>query len=153
MSAAVAMEKRVTPLLRTAFGLSQHMNQQFQAIVPPGTNKEDLESPRFWEHVQTQLRLHDEIRVVAEDSSMVAYLIVVAKAGNQAYTRVMWGTDLAEVDTSEISQRQSRYIVKMRGRQQWCVVDVETNRNIKQNIATKSVAERELEEYLQALSR
>lgn len=152
MSAAIQMNKLV-PLVRTNFGLADHSYRRFNAFVPPGTSKAELEHPDFWDFVSAQIRIHDEIRAVAEDSSFVAHLLVVAKAGTKVYTRVMWGTELDEADLTEASQKQARYIVKMRGRKGWSIVDTETGDIVKENLSKRSLAERELEEFLTALSR
>lgn len=146
-----AKDNVIAPLVRTRFALAEHAFRRFNATVPVGTTKEDLENPRFWSFCQEHVRVHDEIRAVAEDSSFFVVLLVAAKAGNLIYPRVVYGTDLGDTDLSAATAAQARYAVKQRGVLGWCLVDVEEDRNIKTGIGKKSDAERELEEYLQAL--
>lgn len=153
MSAAAAIAApKLEPLIRTRFGLAEHNFRRFNAIVPADTMKEDLENPRFWENVQSLVNTFDEIRAVSEDGSFYAVLFVAAKAGNQIYPRVVFGTDVGEVDTTELTARQSRYTIKLKGPLKWCIVDTQTGENVQQGIPRQSDALRQLEEHLQALS-
>lgn len=152
MSAAAQMPK-VEPLVRTKFCLAEHGFRRFNALVDSDVRRDELEDPRFWEHVHQQLREFDEVRVVAEDGSFVANLLVVAKVSNCAYMRVIWGLDLEPPAVNAATASQDRYEVKYRGNAKWCVVDSSTGECLKTGLPSKSKAQRELEEYLLAISR
>ena len=146
------MAEKIEPLRLQNLGFAQHSFQSFNAEVPVGTTKEDLENPHFWDHCKHKLRLHDEIRAIAEDSSFMALVLVTFNDGMNVLTKVIWGCDLEPADPEMLSKEQDRYYIKMRGKLAWCVVDRETDRNIREGIKSKSDAMRELEDHLRALA-
>lgn len=70
-------ELTVEPLRGTSaqFGPAVSKYHSFACVVPGGTTKEQLESPKFWVHYARLIPAGSEIRCVADDSSFVAYLI------------------------------------------------------------------------------
>jgi hypothetical protein len=146
------MAEKIEPLRMSHFGMAQHQYQQFNAEVKAGTTPEQLEDPHFWSHVKQKLRLFDEIRVIAEDSSFLAKVLVTFADGNRVRTKVVYGVELEAADPEQIMDEESRYYIKQRGRLGWCVIDRQTDQNIREGIRTRSDAMRELEDHLKALA-
>jgi hypothetical protein len=146
------MADNIEPLKITEFGLSTHKYQTHNAVVKEGTTNKELENPLFWANVRSKMRGHDEIRVVAEDSSFMALLLVTYVDGFQVLTKILWRVDLEATDPAELGSGQNRYITKVCGSLGWCVIDTETDAKIKTKCPSKSIAERELEEHMRALA-
>ena len=141
---------KVSPVKPFDFQTAEHRYRRFDCVVPQGTTKDDLEKPELWTNVAPQLKQFDEVRAVASDASFVAYLVVLFSHGTDARLKIVNGVDLDEVDDTDSAS--SKHDIKMRGTLKWCIVNLETGENIKTNIPTKSQAQRELEDYLKALS-
>lgn len=143
---------KTEPLNSASFGFSSHHYQELSATVPEGVGKEQLQDPKFWSNVRSKIRAHDQIRVVAEDSSYYALVLVTAVSGSLIYTKVLFDVTLDQADLLEATEGQSRYVVKLCGPKKWCVIDTTSDTKIKEGITQRSLAERELEEYLRALA-
>lgn len=61
----------------------------FSATVPAGADKEYVENEANWAHVAQNLRLHDEVRVMSEDGSYLAYGLVLDVGSAFAKVRVL----------------------------------------------------------------
>lgn len=133
------------------FGLADHSFRRHSAIVP-ASYKDDLEKPGMYAHVAGDLKMYDEIRVVAEDTTWVANLLVTHAAGNVIRVKLLYVIPIEPVKAEDTAQ--NRFIIKQRGQLKWCVVDTEEDdRNVRQGIATQSAAMEQLEEHLRALAR
>lgn len=146
------MADKTEPLRLTEFGLAAHKYQLHNAVVPEGTTNETLQDPLFWANVRHKVRGHDEIRVVAEDGSFTALLLVSYADQFQVIAKIVWRVDLEATNPAELSTAQSRYIVKVCGSLGWCLVDTETDTKLKTKLPSQSIAHRELEEHLRALA-
>jgi hypothetical protein len=146
------MADNIEPLKTVSFGLAAHKYRAHSAIVKEGTTNKDLENPLFWANVRSSMQGHDEIRVVAEDSSFIALLLVTYVDGFQVLAKILWRVDLEATDPAELGSGQNRYITKVCGSLGWCVIDTETDTKIKTKCPSKSIAERELEEHMRALA-
>jgi hypothetical protein len=142
--------KKLAPVKPFDFQTAEHRYRRFDCVVPNGTTKDDLENPALWTNVAPQMRQFDEVRAVASDGSFVAYLIVTFSHGTDARLKVVNGVELEEVDDTD--SPSAKHDIKLRGTLKWCIVNLDTGENIKTNIPTKSAAQRELEDYLKALS-
>ncbi len=149
----MANTAEIIPITTLRFGLAEHSYQRFSAMVAPGTTKAMLEDPSFWSNVKNRLRTFDEVRVMAEDGSFMARVLVVYADALAAHARVLEMHDLGDVDIEALQGGQTRYQCQQKGVLKWCIVDTETGNFIRQGIGTRSVAERELEEYLRAQAR
>ena len=142
-----------TPIKPMSFQLAEHRYRRFDCFVPANTDKKDLENPALWVNVAPQLRMFDEVRVISDDHSFMAKLLVTFTQGTDARLKLIYGVDLEdESDTAE-EPIPSKYEIKQKGQLKWCIVNNETGENIKTNIPKKSEAQRELEDYLAALHR
>ncbi|WP_372809327.1 hypothetical protein [Litorivivens sp.] len=143
-------QKKVESLKPSMFGLAQHKYQTHSATVPGGLSREDLTKPELWALNRARIRTHDEIRVVAEDSSFYAKLLVTYADSREVYTAVVEYQELDAPDMEELTQAQQRYITKLCGPLKWCVIDTETDEKVRTGIDKRSLAERELEDFLRA---
>lgn len=134
------------------FGLAMHKMRQFTAEVPGTLSPEDLENPELWAHVAPQLRTGDEVRVLADDQSFVAYMICTHSAGSLVRMKTMHGYELEKVDHAALENQTGDLVIKQRGVKKWCIVQLSTGDVIKEGIPTQSKAMRELEDYQRALA-
>lgn len=146
-------EPTVVPLNREFFGEVRHTTTEFNATVPAGTTVAQLQDPAFWVHVRNKMKTHDEIRVVAEDSSFVGRLIVHSVDAFGVVIRPIYMVALEAPNHAEAAAMQSRYEVKHRGQLKWCVVDTLEKKNVKEGLHNQSDAQRELEELIRAMAR
>ena len=143
--------REVLPIKPSTFGLTNHQYRKYAAIAAAGMNKDDLHNPLFWSHVANQLSMFDEVRVLAEDGSWVADVIITFKHANNVKATVTNFTELDKVsyDTPDVG----RYRAKQKGVLKWCIEDTETGENVFEKIATQSAAYKQLEEYIATLNR
>lgn len=141
----------MTPLNTKDFGLFEHKVQYFNAIVPGTFEKKDLENPAFWVHVAPKIReIGAEIRCIADDMSFVAYLIVTFVQGSVVRVKLTHACELEKVDYEALTGHTSEYGIKLKGPRRWCIVKLATDEIIKENIATQTLALRELEQFQKA---
>ncbi len=142
----------MNPLVRHGnFGLADHSFRRHAATVPADYQKH-IDNPALYAHVAADLKSHDEIRVVAEDSTWVANVFVTYAAGGVVRLKTLYVIPLEPVPASDTMQ--TRFIIKQRGAQKWCVVDTaENDRNVRSGIESQSEAQKQLEEHLRALAR
>jgi len=144
-------DTKVTPIKPAEFQTAEHRYCRFDCQVPLGVTKDDLENPGLWVNIAPRLKMFDEVRVVAEDHSFVAYLIVTFSQGTDARLKITGGADLAGDEEIEIPT--SKYEIKLRGPKKWCIMNNENGDVIKEGIPKQADAYRELEDYIAAMSR
>ncbi len=138
---------KIDPLRTTSFGLAEHSYRRFSATV---ATLDDVENPDFWVHVAPQFRIGDEVRLLAEDMSFVATGLCTYASGRILKIKIIEKHELDVVNEDDIVGAD-RFYIKMRGPLKWCIVDSETNENIKTHIADQVTAARELSDYKKAL--
>jgi hypothetical protein len=144
---------KTEPLRRSEFGNAEHRFQRFDAIVPPQTTTEQLESPDLWVNVATSMRPGDEVRVRADDDSFVALLHVTYSVGTNIRLKLIYRAAMEEVDYDAMNEITSDYEIKLRGVKKWCVIHKTTGDVIKELIATQKEALTELDDLQKALRR
>ena len=153
MTTAEKKDNVIAPLLPKHFGLAEHKFRRFNAVVPPGLDKDTILDPTLWAMIAPQCRMGDEIRCIAEDNSFYALLFVSFSQGTDIRVELIHGTSLEDADLSEINDELNDYIVEQKGQLKFCIVKKSTGERIKEGIATKAQAEKELEEYRKILRR
>lgn len=141
---------KTAPLRTSDFGLAQHRFRQFSATVSSDTTKEQLSDPALWASVAPQMQPGDSIRVIAEDFSFIAVLVVTFSQGTVARVKVLTVHGLDKVEQQQPGLFGD-YELKMRGPKKWCIVKTSTGEVIKEGIPTQTEAVRELADYQQAL--
>ena len=132
------------------FGLSQHRYRLFDATVSPNRNTEEsLTDPKFWANVAGQMEMGSEIRVLAEDFSFRAILIVTFAQGTVVRLKLV---DFTQLEKVEVEVPNADYEIKLRGMRRWSIVKKETGEIVQEDIATKGEAMKALESFLRALA-
>ena len=145
-------QREILPAKPNEFGLATHKFRIYSAIAPRGMQPDDLYNPLFWSHVANQLTMFDEVRVLAEDGSWVAYVLVTFRHANNVKIKML-NSEVLEDVSYEVPEENQRYIAKQRGMLKWCIVDNETGENVFDRIPTQSKAYAKLESYLASLNR
>jgi len=141
----------IVPLRPDRFGQFQHTVQQFNAYVPAGTSRAEIEDGRYWAHVAGQVSVFSEIRVICEDGSYYAKLLIVFKNGTDIKLHCLAYTEL---DAVEELDEEGEFFVKSCGAVLgWCIVRRDDGHRVKEKMPTQAAALRELSDYLKALGR
>lgn len=143
--------RNISALNTKDFGMSTHRHREFDADVPVGTSVDDLENPALWVNVARQLSIGDEVRVVADDHSFYAKLLVSNAIGSQVLMKIVSLTQFEE-SSEQVRTNEAPFFVALRGRKRYCLVERSTGNIIKEQIASESLAYRELEDHMRALS-
>lgn len=143
----------VTALRQKDFGMAQHRRSEFDADLPAGFPLEEIENPKLWVNIARQLRIGDEIRVLPEDHKYYARLVVLFASGTQVLLKKTVSVSFDKNEERETRQTQSPFLVELRGRRRWSIVERATGAVIKDMLPTEADAHKELQEYNQALSR
>lgn len=144
-------QDKLQPLRPTDVQLAEHGYRRHTVTVRPGLGQDDLVNPELWTSASPKITAGDEVRVLSEDFSFVAYLLCTYRVGNQCIMRLVAGYDLDPLG-DEVPSTSERYDVVLRGPKKWCVVDKETGEVVKELIATRARAYQELEDLLRALA-
>lgn len=142
----------VVPVLSKNFLLQPAAYQMHNALVPAGTTKEDLLNPRLWNHVSSKIKMHDEIRVMAEDASFMAKLLVTFRHSLDVGVKLLEFHELDEVDYEKAAGLDA-YEVKNRGALGWCVIDKKDGKSLFSNLPSQAAAFQERDEYLTRLKQ
>ncbi len=134
------------------FGTAESIFRVFNAYIPKKLTKKELETPRIWGHVGTQLRAGFEVRVLAEDMSLRALMLVTYANGSSVRMKVIQYQEIDVVDYSKSDDPDCDYEIKLRGVKKWCIVQKSTGEVFKEDIPTQKEAASELADYMQALN-
>jgi Tfp pilus assembly protein PilV len=148
------MATTIEPLRKDdGFGAAEHKYQRFSATVPHNITEKQVESPEFWVNVASHFRAGDEVRVRADDDSFIALLHVTYANGNQVRLKTVYKTAMEAVDHDALNQEQGDFKVQLMGVKKWCIRQISTAENVKENIPTQLEAMKELADYQKALAR
>ncbi|MES9841223.1 MAG: hypothetical protein ABW134_11775 [Candidatus Thiodiazotropha endolucinida] len=143
-------ESKIKPIPPINVQLAQHAYRMFNVAVPGKISKKDITNPVLFEHVAKQLTLFSELRVIADDGSFMARLLVMYVSGTDVIARVIEYHEFEELDYSR--DNVGEYFTHLRGPKRWCIVKRSDGSVVKENMPDKATAERELGEYLKALA-
>lgn len=143
-------DKSLEPIRPNNFRLAEHAYREFDVIVPVGVMPEDLENPVLYQNVANRITQYNEIRVIAEDGSYMARLLVMFVTGSDVKTKILECYEFAELDY--VNDQESEYFVQVRGSKGWCVIKRADGTRVIENISDRVTAERELQDYLKALN-
>jgi hypothetical protein len=143
--------KPVAPLRPSAFQLQQFAYRQHSAVIPVGVSIESVLDPKnaYFSLVGRNIQYGDEIRALAEDGSYVAVLFVTFADGSNIHTHVVSHTELTPVSEEVVTD----YKIILAGPKKYCIRRESDGQIVKEGIANKLAAERELADYVKALSR
>ena len=145
------VETRTVVPLKPGVVAEQKFNfTAWDAAPPEGTRLEDLTNPVFWEHVARRLRIGDEVRVVPDDCSFYARLLVTNAVGARVQMKLIEGVQLESVDG--VGPQEGPYRIELKGRLKWCVINTSTGAIEEKNIETQADAARAMGDLQRALA-
>lgn len=143
---------RLDPVKPGDFQLTSHRYRTFDCVVPSNLTEKDLENPELWVNVAPQLNKgtsFDEVRVIAEDHSFVAHLIVLFSYSSDARLKVMNYYDLG--DKKESERPKGKFDYKLAGTKKYIVYNIKTGEELKAHIPTKIEAVKWIDDHERAL--
>ena len=141
---------KITPN-RGSLKLREHSYRQFSTQTENGLTEAELISKDYWVNHARQFQAGDEIRCLAEDSSYVAYLIVLFVQGNDARVKCTGYHKLEKVE--ENATGNPDYQIRNGGASGWYIkVMSDGKRLMNKGYPTQASASQALDEYLRALN-
>ena len=150
MSQAAELRK-ISPLLPQALEFGIHAYQQFSCRVSNDITPEDLLTKDFWAFVVSKIKIGAEIRVIPNNFSYRALLLVTFTDGKNIRLKMLSLTELDDVKPTLVPEKAKDYELHMRGQQKWCVKRLSDGEFIKELIPTKQEATVWLDKYVAAL--
>lgn len=135
------------PLKPANLKLSQHVYQTHSVDVKSEYG-EYLCQPKLYEHVAAKLRVGDEIRLLSNNHSFVATVIVTFVKGTDVRVKLLQKVDL---DNVEAESESSGYESKYRGPKKWSIIKTSTGEVVMEDIPTKEECETIKAEYVNAM--
>lgn len=135
--------------------LTQHALLDYTHTVSEGTPFEDLLKPDYWAHVAQKLRPHTLIKVIPEDGSYWAELLVLSCDRLWAKVFVLRHMDLTEVaeDPAALASRMSEFDILWKGPvKKHVVVRKSDSTIVAEEIQTKGEAKIWLEGHLKTIA-
>lgn len=113
----------MTQLQTARFKLTEHENNDWTVYPEKDTPLEAILEPGYWAHISAKLRPFDEIRVIAEDGSFYARLLVQDAGRLYAKVAKIEYVELNKVDVEQASGAIAGYKIKWRGpHEKWSVL-------------------------------
>jgi len=143
-------EDKIQPIRPNQVELQQHAYNVFSVRVPANIIPEQLCDPELYVHVINKLKMGDELRIIPEDFSYRAEVIVSYTDGKDIRLRPISCVPLDPVNSGKALDPMSKanYRLLMRGQQKWCIQRLSDGDWIKSNIPTKGEAETWLMNYI-----
>jgi len=134
--------------------LTQHALLDYTHTVSEGTPFEDLLKPEYWAHVAQKLRPHTLIKVVPEDGSYWAELLVLSCDRLWAKVFVLRHHDLTAVveDSEATASRLAEFDIQWKGPvKKHVVIRKSDSTAVADGIQTKGEAQLWLDNHLKTL--
>lgn len=139
--AETAEKTKVQPIRPDRLALSTHAYQKFSLRVPDSVKADELTDPELWAHIVSKLRIGDEIRVVPDNFSYRAELIVTFTDSKRIRLKPISLVELEDVRPVADLMDPKNYRVVSRGQQGWCVQRKSDGEFIKEQCATQTEAD------------
>jgi len=124
----------------------------YAAVLPHDQSLDDALNPEYWANVAATLRQHDTIRIIPEDGSYFAELLVLDAARGYAKVKVLRHVPLDEV--AEETAAPSGFTVKFNGpHDRWTVIRDVDKEKLKTGFVEKTGAQRWLDDHLASMAR
>lgn len=150
---SAAAVKRNQTLAPSRFASAVHAHNTWTAMIPAGVTLNDiLKDPNYFAHVASQIRVGDEIRLVAEEGTWVAWLYVAFVNGKHIVASLRQELKL-DTNFESRDELRERFVVKLCGPLKYCIMDQETGQRVREGIENEVAARRQLDDYIKALSR
>ena len=124
-----------------------HYYASYAVVLPGGTAYEDVLKPEFWAHCAAKLRQHDTIRLIPEEGTYFAELLVLASGRGFVNMKELRLIQLGD-DELEASSVNDQVEVKWRGpHSKWSIIRNSDGAVLKEGIVEKPDALREAAGY------
>lgn len=142
-----APRKKEAPTLHpTRFQEAEFATKTWFVTVEHGVTIEQARDPAFWAHIAQQVKPYEEFKVVQEDGSWVAQLLVLATDRTWVRTHLLAFHDLTKEKVVE--PHSSAHRVEWKGpHHKWVVIRNSDGAMVKTKIDSKEAAARELLEH------
>lgn len=142
---------------QSRFKPAGHFSSGYEMVVEHGVTLDDIKHPNFYAHVAAFLRQGDEIKVLSDDNSMYAVVLVLKAERTSATVKVLQYNDLTNAsDVVMIENKDltmNDFEIKWRGpAAKWSVVRKNDNAVIREGLASKEDAEKSCGEYLKVMA-
>lgn len=143
-------EGKIQPIRPNQVELQQHAYNIFSVRVPADIVPEQLCDPDLYVHVAAKFKMGDELRIIPNDFSYRAEVIVSYTDGKDIRLRPISCIPLDPVNSGKPIDMKSaaNFKLVMRGQQKWCVQRLSDGEWIVDNIPTKGEAETWLQNYI-----
>lgn len=130
---------------------AEHYNRIYSVFLPPEAAMEEITAPGFWANVAKELRAGDEIKVMAEDMTWRAVLLIRAVGRVEAMVHVLAYDVMGEAAT--VSAVDCPYAVKWRGpARKWSVIRKDTQDVVKEDFPAQEAAGRWITDHMKAMA-
>lgn len=131
---------------------SEHYYANYAVVLPHGHSFDDALSPDYWSHVGSRLRQHDVIRVIPEDGSYFAELLVLSAGSGFAKVKALRQIPLEE-DGEPIAETEPVYVKWQGPHVKHAVIRRSDGERLKEGFSEKKEAEQWARDYLSAQNR
>lgn len=143
-------------LSETRFRPKGYMVNEWEIEVESGTTIENILNPIFWTHVAKNLCLLDEIKILTEDRTFYARVLVTGVDKQSARVFVLEYKDLTEAEAFQPSEglaKESDYLIEYAGKTaKWRVVRLADRKTIKSGMESREEAERSMRDHIKILT-
>lgn len=139
---------KIYPLKPQSLEHGVHAYQQYSCRVPSGTSPDDLLKPEFWAFVVSKFSIGAEIRVIPNDFSYRAVLLVTFTDTKNIRLKMIEFIDLDDTKPEIKADLSKDYHLSMRGQQKWCIQRLKDGEFIRELIPTKQEAILWLDKYI-----
>ena len=150
MTNVVEMKKKVNPINEVKF--AEHDIIKFVAYPVHGETLEDVLESGYWSYVAERFTpMVTEIRVIAEDSSWMADLLVMSCERNWANVRVLNHYDFSK--EKKAAKKSSEFKVEFVPAHKWRFKNKASGEVIQKGFQTKDEANKALRDYENLIKR
>jgi hypothetical protein len=134
--------------------VSSQVWTSYTLVMTPGQAVEDALDSDFWAHVAKMLQPYDTVRLIAEDGSYVAEIMVTTAGGTYVKMTELWrwvrpdDTPQTDADAPQIAYPKFRGPVL-----RWCVMRTSDDDCLKEGFQDKPAAEQWLRDYVATITR
>lgn len=153
---SVLSKQMVRKISEARFKPSDFVSKNFTIVVESGTTMEDIMKPEYFCHVAKYLEVGNEIKVMSDDMSLYARLIVLNSTNVSARVFALEYHDLSDAETSVSALgvvTSEDYEVVFRGiHSKWSIVKKDGGQVVIDGLDDRRTAERELAGYLKSMA-
>ena len=124
----------------------------YDYMAPSGVTMDDLKSHTFWVDIAKYLRSGDEVKVLCDDMSFMARLLVIQSEANVGVRmHVLEHYDLNKQEEA-LPSASDGYEIKFRGPRKWGILRLKDNVMVAEDLDTREDAQRQLASHIKAMA-